>query len=303
MQVMWVRPLGREDPLEEEMATHSSILAWKIPCAEDLGGLQSMGSQESNMTEQLNNNNKSKSRTDVNKSSRYKAGVWRPSCLQHVSCKHSAQPHSASQLLSVCSSPAKPKQGSPAEENCKCLQTVSKLGESPRFSCEWWCPDINKHCSQRRFCQHLSALDGLLKRESVPQPCWAPKTTWGGTRCTWLSLSADFSPWNKKLPQSMRPALKYVCVFRQPWGQNRHSFLIHTSESGSGHSGSLYFIFFPLHLLHFFSHTYLMDMNLSKLWEIVKDKEPVVLQSTGPLRVGHMTEQLNNNNKINTCIF
>ena len=46
-----------------------------------------------------------------------------------------------------------------------------------------------------------------------------------------------------------------------------------------------------------------MDMNLSKLWEIVKDREPVVLQSTGPLRVGHMTEQLSNNNKTNTCIF
>ena len=37
--------LGRKDPLEEEMATNSSILAWKIPWAEDPGGLQSMGSQ------------------------------------------------------------------------------------------------------------------------------------------------------------------------------------------------------------------------------------------------------------------
>jgi len=41
----WVRSLGREDPLEEEMATHSSILAWRIPWAEELGGLQSTGSQ------------------------------------------------------------------------------------------------------------------------------------------------------------------------------------------------------------------------------------------------------------------
>ena len=39
--------LGREDPLEEEMATHSSILAWEIPRAEELGRLQSMGSQKS----------------------------------------------------------------------------------------------------------------------------------------------------------------------------------------------------------------------------------------------------------------
>ena len=40
-----VRSLGREDPLEEEMATHSSILAWKIPWTEEPGGLQSKGSQ------------------------------------------------------------------------------------------------------------------------------------------------------------------------------------------------------------------------------------------------------------------
>ena len=40
-----VRSLGREDPLEKEMATHSSILAWKIPWTEELGWLLSMGSQ------------------------------------------------------------------------------------------------------------------------------------------------------------------------------------------------------------------------------------------------------------------
>ena len=44
-QVMWVRSLGQEHPLEEGMATHSSILAWKIPWTEEPGGLQSMGSQ------------------------------------------------------------------------------------------------------------------------------------------------------------------------------------------------------------------------------------------------------------------
>ena len=45
---MWetcVRSLGWEDPLEEDMATHSSILAWEIPWTEEPGGLQSMGSQ------------------------------------------------------------------------------------------------------------------------------------------------------------------------------------------------------------------------------------------------------------------
>ena len=40
----WVRSLGWEDPLEKEMATHSSILAWRIPWTEEPGGLQSMGS-------------------------------------------------------------------------------------------------------------------------------------------------------------------------------------------------------------------------------------------------------------------
>ena len=42
---MWVRFLHWEDPLEEEMATHSSILAWKISWMEEPGGLQSMGLQ------------------------------------------------------------------------------------------------------------------------------------------------------------------------------------------------------------------------------------------------------------------
>ena len=40
-----VQSLGREDPLQEEMATHSSILAWRIPWTEEPGGLQSMGLQ------------------------------------------------------------------------------------------------------------------------------------------------------------------------------------------------------------------------------------------------------------------
>ena len=40
-----VRSLGQEDPLEKEMATHSSILAWRVPWAEEPDGLQSMGSQ------------------------------------------------------------------------------------------------------------------------------------------------------------------------------------------------------------------------------------------------------------------
>ena len=50
MQEMQVQSLGREDPLEKEMATHSSILAWRVPWIERPGGLHSMGSQESDMT-------------------------------------------------------------------------------------------------------------------------------------------------------------------------------------------------------------------------------------------------------------
>ena len=42
---IWVRALAQEDPLEEGMATHSSILAWRNPWTEKSGGLQSMGSQ------------------------------------------------------------------------------------------------------------------------------------------------------------------------------------------------------------------------------------------------------------------
>ena len=45
MQETRVRALVREDPLEKEMAAHSSTLAWKIPCMEEPGRLQSMGSQ------------------------------------------------------------------------------------------------------------------------------------------------------------------------------------------------------------------------------------------------------------------
>ena len=49
MQKTWVQSLGQEDPLEKGMATHSSILAWRILWTQDPGGLQSMGSKESDM--------------------------------------------------------------------------------------------------------------------------------------------------------------------------------------------------------------------------------------------------------------
>ena len=53
MRETWVQSLGREDLLEKEMATHSSILAGRIPWMEEPGGLQSTGRKESDMTERL----------------------------------------------------------------------------------------------------------------------------------------------------------------------------------------------------------------------------------------------------------
>ena len=50
MQKTQVQSLGQEDPLEKEMATHSSILAWETPWTEEPGGLQSMGSKEMDTT-------------------------------------------------------------------------------------------------------------------------------------------------------------------------------------------------------------------------------------------------------------
>ena len=45
MQEAWTQSLGQKVPLEKEMATHSSVLAWKLPWTEETGGLQSIGSQ------------------------------------------------------------------------------------------------------------------------------------------------------------------------------------------------------------------------------------------------------------------
>ena len=53
MQETWVRSLGREDPLEKGMATHSSILAWRIPWTEEPGCYSPWSLKESDTTEQL----------------------------------------------------------------------------------------------------------------------------------------------------------------------------------------------------------------------------------------------------------
>ena len=51
VQETWVRSQGREEPLEKGMAAHSRLLAWRMPWTEEPGGLQTMGSQESDRTE------------------------------------------------------------------------------------------------------------------------------------------------------------------------------------------------------------------------------------------------------------
>ena len=57
MQETWVQSLGLEDPLEKELATYSSLLAWRIPWQRSLVGYSPWGHKELDMTEQLNNNN------------------------------------------------------------------------------------------------------------------------------------------------------------------------------------------------------------------------------------------------------
>ena len=60
MQEIQVQSLGQEDPLEKEMATHSSVFAWGVPGTEELVGYSPWGLKESDMTEQLNNDSKMK---------------------------------------------------------------------------------------------------------------------------------------------------------------------------------------------------------------------------------------------------
>ena len=53
MQEIWVQSLGQEDTLEKEMATHSSVLAWRIPWTEEPGGYSPWGHKESDMSKWL----------------------------------------------------------------------------------------------------------------------------------------------------------------------------------------------------------------------------------------------------------
>ena len=60
MQETWIPSLGQKDPLRKELATHSSILVWRIPWTKEPGRLQFLGLQELDMTEWLNNKNSGK---------------------------------------------------------------------------------------------------------------------------------------------------------------------------------------------------------------------------------------------------
>ena len=62
---MWVSSLGWEDPLEESMATHSSILAWRIPWTKEPGGPQSLGWQSQTQLKQLSTQHALKDYPDV----------------------------------------------------------------------------------------------------------------------------------------------------------------------------------------------------------------------------------------------
>ena len=79
MQETQVRFLGREDPLEEGLATHFSILAWRIPWTEEPGGLQSMGSQRVGQTERLSTHaHPSSLRNEVFRMKNHSGGIHLP---------------------------------------------------------------------------------------------------------------------------------------------------------------------------------------------------------------------------------
>ena len=65
MQETWVRSLGQEDPLEDETAAHSSILAWRVPQTEEPGGLQSLDHRELDMAERLSTKINDKCRNHI----------------------------------------------------------------------------------------------------------------------------------------------------------------------------------------------------------------------------------------------
>ena len=84
MQDTWVESLDGEDPLEEEMATHSSILVWEIPWTEEPGGLQSIGSQKSRTTKQHERENVTYTTSSILSSCNQMNQYWRRGHSQTV---------------------------------------------------------------------------------------------------------------------------------------------------------------------------------------------------------------------------
>ena len=82
MQQMWVRSLGWEDPLEEGMAAHSSILAWRIPYTEEPGGLQSMGLQRIRHNQATKHNTRKEG--EIEKEERKEVKCLRPLVLESL---------------------------------------------------------------------------------------------------------------------------------------------------------------------------------------------------------------------------
>ena len=100
MQETWLQPLGREDLLEKEMATHFSILAWRIQGTEEPGGLQFMVSQESNTTWWLNYHHDTYTKKEKDMTiNTGKETPWE----EQVEAVYSAQIHQmTAQLLDTC---------------------------------------------------------------------------------------------------------------------------------------------------------------------------------------------------------
>ena len=84
---------------------------------------------------------------------------------------------------------------------------------------EFLCADINKQCSQLGFCQHPSMPHKFIRRwmSECYSYLMSPTLPEGHTLC--LLSFAEASAWNTKPPQSLQPALKSVCLPRQPWGR------------------------------------------------------------------------------------
>ena len=148
MQEMWVRSLGWEDPLEEEMATHSSTLAWRIPWAEETSGLQSIGSQRVGhvwMTEHARTGSKvpcPRSQCLLAEKLRVRASLqasWSDSCSDKKAASwHPTEKININQKCFLfLSRKMKLESGSPPATE-KCMSWVTVIGNSPMTELFCW---------------------------------------------------------------------------------------------------------------------------------------------------------------------